>query len=141
LCLSRSGTKIEGGVRDGDGDWLYPISTTTPSVGGGLGGDSWYHVVLTFDGTGSDTEYAKLYVNGSLEDTESSSNHDLNTQNNYVSVGAKNNDGTISNYFLLQLKRNCFEYSDHGLSWTQYLRGFHLHTVSHILWHFRYHQM
>ena len=108
IGFSRSGTKIEGGVRDGDGDWLYPISTTTPSAGGGLGGDSWYHVVLTFDGTGSSTEYAKLYVNGSLEDTESSSNHDLNTQNNYVSVGAKNNDGTISNYFNGQVDEVAF---------------------------------
>jgi hypothetical protein len=103
IGFSRSGTKIEGGVRDGDGDWLYPISTTTPSAGGG-----WYHVVLTFDGTGSSTEYAKLYVNGNLEDTESNSNHDLNTQNNYVSVGAKNNDGTISNYFNGQVDEVAF---------------------------------
>jgi hypothetical protein len=108
IGFSRSGTKIEGGVRDDDGDWLYPISTTTPSVGGGLGGDSWYYVVLTFDGTGSSTEYAKLYVNGSLEDTESSSNHDLNSQSNYVSVGAKNNDGTISNYFNGQVDEVAF---------------------------------
>ena len=94
IGFSRSGTKIEGGVRDDDGDWLYPISTTTPSAGGG-----WYHVVLVFNGTGSSTEYAYLYINGSLEDTESSSNHDLNSQSNYVSVGAKNNSGSISNYF------------------------------------------
>jgi len=103
IGFSRSGTKIEGGVRDDDGDWLYPISTTTPSAGG-----DWYHVALTFDGTGSSTEYAKLYVNGSLEDTESNSNHDLNTQNNYVSVGAKNNDGTISNYFNGQVDEVAF---------------------------------
>ena len=103
IGFSRSGTKIEGGVRDDDGDWLYPISTTTPSAGGG-----WYHVVLTFDGTGSSTEYAKLYVNGSLEDTESNSSHDLNSQNNYVSVGAKNNDGTISNYFNGQVDEVAF---------------------------------
>jgi len=94
IGFSRSGTKIEGGVRDEDGDWLYPISTTTPSAGGG-----WYHVVLVFSGTGISTEYAYLYINGSLEDTESSSNHDLNSQSNYVSVGAKNNSGSISNYF------------------------------------------
>ena len=94
IGFSRSGTKIEGGVRDDDGDWLYPISTTTPSAGGG-----WYHVVLVFNGTGISTAYAYLYINGSLEDTESSSNHDLNSQSNYVSVGAKNNSGTISNYF------------------------------------------
>ena len=94
IGFSRSGTKIEGGVRDDDGDWLYPISTTTPSAGGG-----WYHVVLVFNGTGSSTEYAYLYINGSLEDTESNSNHDLNSQSNYVSVGAKNNSGSISNYF------------------------------------------
>jgi len=103
IRLSESGTKIEGGVRDDDGDWLSPKSTTTPSAGGG-----WYHVVLTFDGTGSSTEYARLYVNGSLEDTESSSNHDLNTQINYVSVGAKNNDGTISNYFNGQVDEVAF---------------------------------
>ena len=94
IGFSRSGTKIEGGVRDDDGDWLYPISTTTPSAGGG-----WYHVVLVFSGTGISTAYAYLYINGSLEDTESSSNHDLNSQSNYVSVGAKNNSGSISNYF------------------------------------------
>jgi hypothetical protein len=89
IGFSRSGTKIEGGVRDDDGDWLYPISTTTPSAGGG-----WYHVVLVFSGTGISTAYAYLYINGSLEDTESSSNHDLNSQSNYVSVGAKNNSGS-----------------------------------------------
>jgi hypothetical protein len=103
IGFSRSGTKIEGGVRDDDGDWLYPISTTTPSAGGG-----WYHVVLVFNGTGSSTEYAYLYINGSLEDTESSSNHDLNSQSNYVSVGAKNNSGTISNYFNGQVDEVAF---------------------------------
>ena len=94
IGFSQSGTKIEGGVRDDEGDWMYPISTTTPTAGGG-----WYHVVLVFDGTGSSTEYAYLYINGSLEDTESQSNHDLNSQNNYVSVGAKRNDASVSNYF------------------------------------------
>ena len=95
IRLSDSGTKIEGGVRDDNGDWLYPISTTTPTAGGG-----WYHVVLTFDGTGSSTEYARLYVNGSLEDTESSSNHDLNSQSIKVSIGAKiNASNVVSNYF------------------------------------------
>tara|TARA_Y100001970_G_scaffold293810_1_gene443404 strand:- start:2492 stop:5614 length:3123 start_codon:yes stop_codon:yes gene_type:complete len=94
IGFSRSGTKIEGGVRDDQGDWLYPISTTTPSAGGG-----WYHVVLVYDGTGSSTEYAYLYINGSLQDTESNSNHDLNSQNNYVSVGAKRNNASVSNYF------------------------------------------
>ena len=95
IRLSDSGTKIEGGVRDDNGDWLYPISTTTPTAGGG-----WYHVVLTFDGTGSSTEYARLYVNGSLEDTESSSNHDLNSQTVKVSIGAKiNASNVVSNYF------------------------------------------
>ena len=103
IGFSRSGTKIEGGVRDGDGDWLYPISTTTPDAGGG-----WYHVVLVFDGTGSSTEYAYLYINGSLQDTESNSNHDLNSQNNYVSVGAKNNSGTVSNYFNGQIDEVVF---------------------------------
>jgi len=95
IRLSDSGTKIEGGVRDDNGDWLYPISTTTPTAGGG-----WYHVVLTFDGTGSSTEYARLYVNGSLQDTESSSNHDLNSQSVKVSIGAKvNASNDVSNYF------------------------------------------
>jgi len=95
IRLSDSGTKIEGGVRDDTGDWLYPKSTTTPTAGGG-----WYHVVLTFDGTGSSTEYARLYVNGSLEDTESSSNHDLNSQTVKVSIGAKiNASNVVSNYF------------------------------------------
>ena len=95
IRLSDSGTKIEGGVRDDNGDWLYPISTTTPTAGGG-----WYHVVLTFDGTGSSTEYARLYVNGSLQDTESSSNHDLNSQTIKVSIGAKiNASNVVSNYF------------------------------------------
>jgi hypothetical protein len=103
IGLSRSGTKIEGGVRDDDGDWLYPISTTTPSAGGG-----WYHVVLVFSGTGISTAYAYLYINGSLEDTESSSNHDLNSQSNYVSVGAKNNSGSISNYFNGQVDEVAF---------------------------------
>ena len=103
IGFSRSGTKIEGGVRDDDGDWLYPISTTTPSAGGG-----WYHVVLVFNGTGSSTEYAYLYINGSLEDTESNSNHDLNSQSNYVSVGAKNNSGSISNYFNGQVDEVAF---------------------------------
>ena len=103
IGFSRSGTKIEGGVRDDDGDWLYPISTTTPSAGGG-----WYHVVLVFNGTGSSTEYAYLYINGSLEDTESNSNHDLNSQSNYVSVGAKNNSGSISNYFNGQIDEVAF---------------------------------
>ena len=103
IGFSRSGTKIEGGVRDDDGDWLYPISTTTPSAGGG-----WYHVVLVFSGTGISTAYAYLYINGSLEDTESSSNHDLNSQSNYVSVGAKNNSGSISNYFNGQVDEVAF---------------------------------
>ena len=103
IGFSRSGTKIEGGVRDDDGDWLYPISTTTPSAGGG-----WYHVALVFNGTGSSTEYAYLYINGSLEDTESNSNHDLNSQSNYVSVGAKNNTGSISNYFNGQVDEVAF---------------------------------
>ncbi len=94
IGFSRSGTKIEGGVRDDQGDWMYPKSTTTPTAGGG-----WYHVVLVFDGTGSSTEYAYLYINGSLEDTKSQSNHDLNSQNNYVSVGAKRNNASVSNYF------------------------------------------
>ena len=95
IRLSDSGTKIEGGVRDDNGDWLYPKSTTTPTAGGG-----WYHVVLTFDGTGSSTEYARLYVNGSLQDTESSSNHDLNSQTIKVSIGAKiNASNNVSNYF------------------------------------------
>ncbi|MDP6169721.1 MAG: hypothetical protein QF780_06925, partial [Candidatus Marinimicrobia bacterium] len=95
IRLSDSGTKIEGGVRDDNGDWLYPTSTTTPTAGGG-----WYHVVLTFDGTGSSTEYARLYVNGSLQDTESSSNHDLNSQSVKVSIGAKiNASNDVSNYF------------------------------------------
>ena len=95
IRLSDSGTKIEGGVRDDNGDWLYPLSTTTPTAGGG-----WYHVVLTFDGTGSSTEYARLYVNGSLQDTESSSNHDLNSQSVKVSIGAKiNASNVVSNYF------------------------------------------
>ena len=48
---------------------MYPKSTATPTAGGG-----WYHVVLVFDGTGSSTEYAYLYINGSLEDTKSQSN-------------------------------------------------------------------
>ena len=104
IGFSRSGTKIEGGVRDDDGDWLYPISTTTPSAGGG-----WYHVVLTFDGTGNSTEYAKLYVNGSLEDTESNSNHDLNSQNTKVSIGAKINDSNnLSDYFNGQIDEVAF---------------------------------
>jgi hypothetical protein len=104
IRLSDSGTKIEGGVRDDDGDWLYPISTTTPSAGGG-----WYYVVLTFDGTGSSTEYAKLYVNGSLEDTESNSNHDLNSQNTKVSIGAKINDSNnLSDYFNGQIDEVAF---------------------------------
>ncbi|MFL2983818.1 MAG: beta strand repeat-containing protein [Candidatus Neomarinimicrobiota bacterium] len=94
IGFSRSGTNIEGGVRDDDGHWLYPISTTTPSAGGG-----WYHVVLTFDGTGSSTEYARLYINGSLEDTESESNHDLNSQTTKVGIGVKINGSSISNYF------------------------------------------
>ena len=94
IGFSQSGTKIEGGVRDDQGDWMYPKSTTTPTAGGG-----WYHVVLVFDGTGSSTEYAYLYINGSLEDTKSQSNHDLNSQNNYVSVGAKRNNASVSNDF------------------------------------------
>ena len=102
IGFSRSGTKIEGGVRDDDGDWLYPISTTTPSAGGG-----WYHVVLTFDGTSSSTEYAKLYVNGSLEDTESSSVHTLNSQTTEVSIGAKYNSGA-SEYFNGQIDEVAF---------------------------------
>ena len=64
--------------------------------------------MLVFNGTGSSTEYAYLYINGSLEDTESSSNHDLNSQSNYVSVGAKNNSGTISNYFNGQVDEVAF---------------------------------
>ena len=109
IGFSRSGAKIEGGVRDDDGDWLYPISTTTPSVGGGVGGENWYHVVLTFDGTGSSTEYARLYVNGSIEDTESNSNHDLNTQNTKVSIGAKiNASDQLSNYYEGQIDEVAF---------------------------------
>jgi len=104
IGFSRSGTKIEGGVRDDDGDWLYPISTTTPSAGGG-----WYHVVLVFNGTGSSTEYAYLYINGSLEDTESDSNHDLNSQNTKVSIGAKINDSNnLSDYFNGQIDEVAF---------------------------------
>mgnify|MGYP001208318889 CR=1 FL=1 len=104
IGFSRSGTKIEAGVRDDDGDWLYPISTTTPSAGGG-----WYHVVLTFQGTGNSTEYVKLYVNGSLEDTESNNNHDLNSQNTKVSIGAKiNASNQLSNYFNGQIDEVSF---------------------------------
>ena len=104
IGFSRSGTKIEGGVRDDDGDWLYPISTTTPSAGGG-----WYHVVLVFNGTGSSTEYAYLYINGSIEDTESDSNHDLNSQNTKVSIGAKINDSNnLSDYFNGQIDEVAF---------------------------------
>jgi|ETN07SMinimDraft_1059922.scaffolds.fasta_scaffold41537_2 hypothetical protein len=93
IGFSRSGTKFEGGVRDNQGDWLYPLSSTTPSAGGG-----WYQVVLTFDGTGSSTEYAKLYINGSIEDTESSSAHTLNSQTTEVSIGAKYNSGSSNHY-------------------------------------------
>jgi hypothetical protein len=93
IGFSESGTKFEGGVRDNSGDWLYPKSSTTPSVGGG-----WYQVVLTFDGTGISTEYAKLYINGSIEDTESSSNHTLNSQNTEVAIGAKYNSGSSNHY-------------------------------------------
>jgi len=104
IGFSRSGTKIEGGVRDDDGDWLYPISTTTPSAGGG-----WYHVVLVFNGTGSSIEYAYLYINGSIEDTESDSNHDLNSQNTKVSIGAKINDSNnLSDYFNGQIDEVAF---------------------------------
>ncbi len=104
IGFSRSGTKIEAGVRDDDGDWLYPKSSTTPSTSGG-----WYHVVLTFQGTGSSTEYAKLYINGSLEDTESNNNHDLNSQNTKVSMGAKiNASNQVSNYFNGQIDEVSF---------------------------------
>ena len=102
IGLSRSGTKFEGGVRDSQGDWLYPLSSTTPSAGGG-----WYQVVLTFDGTGSSTEYAKLYINGSIEDTESSSVHTLNSQTTEVSIGAKYNSGA-SEYFNGQIDEVAF---------------------------------
>ena len=91
IGFSRSGTKFEGGVRDDDGDWLYPKSSTTPSADGG-----WYHVVLTFD-NGS-TDDAKIYINGSLEDTESASSHTLNSQTSVVAIGAKYNNGA-ENYF------------------------------------------
>ena len=102
IGFSRSGTKFEGGVRDNQGDWLYPLSSTTPNVGGG-----WYQVVLTFDGTGSSTEYAKLYINGSIEDTESSSAHTINTQTTEVSIGAKYNSGA-SEYFNGQIDEVAF---------------------------------
>ncbi|MDP6401252.1 MAG: lectin-like protein, partial [Candidatus Marinimicrobia bacterium] len=100
IGFSRSGTKFEGGVRDDDGDWLYPKSSTTPSAGGG-----WYHVVLTFD-NGS-TDDAKIYINGSLEDTESASSHTLNSQTSVVAIGAKYNNGA-ENYFNGQVDEVAF---------------------------------
>ena len=104
IGFSQLGTTFEGGVRDDDGDWLNPISSTTPTAGGG-----WYHVVLTFQGTGNSTEYAKLYVNGSLQGTDSDSDHDLNSQNTKVSIGAKMNaSNNVSNYFNGQVDEVAF---------------------------------
>ena len=90
IGMNSGGTKFIGAVRDSDNNqWQDPESSTNPDPNAG-----WYHVVLTFS-----SSVTRLYINGSQEDSDNSSGYSTNSQNTVVAIGAKNNDGSITNYF------------------------------------------
>src|SRR5690606_16457501 len=66
IYLAVVSNKIRWGVYDGTSFGTWAWSTTTLSAG------TWYHVVVTWNGTGT----TKIYLNGNLQSTGSSnSNH------------------------------------------------------------------
>jgi len=69
--------------------WFTDVNSTTT-----FSDDTWYHIALTF---GSNT--VKLYVNGTLEDTETFSNPNTNASNGNFTIGRHATDPTQYGYY------------------------------------------
>ena len=84
-----SGSKALFILKKTDGNDLATSTTTTDFQDG-----VWTHFAFTNDGSS-----LKGYINGSLEDTDSTTGGDINTDDGDFLIGAQLNSGAVANFF------------------------------------------